>query len=403
MAIFSMNDQRLVDALLAAVKRGVSVQVVVNNHNLTNSIPRLDPSPSFQELHRKLTGTRYRTGMDSERVSFARICRASCRGTGGNVHYKLFMFDMVGPGTYDPTTGNPTTTGGTRWVTMMGSPNLTTKAAYGQWNHMDTYADKTTYDYYNRWWLQMKADKPLAHPYEFKTTGAVTSWTFPKPGTTASTDPLQARLNKIRCTGATGGTGINGRTKIRIGAYTFYDARGRWIAKRVRSLWNSGCNIAIEYSIMGDSVKKILYSPAGRGRIPMRQVVTFTRSGVINDYDHAKWIAVSGNYAGDSSTRVVWTGTTNISDLGFRSDDTQQEWFSAARTNAYFRDFSALWTNKHAHVPSPTSRLGARIGSPGLRFGEGRLRPTSSRTETCMTKGPELVLRALRRTTWWGA
>src|SRR4029077_10525683 len=47
MAVFSLNDNSLVDALIAAVKRGVSVQVVANNHNLTNSIPSLPPSPSF--------------------------------------------------------------------------------------------------------------------------------------------------------------------------------------------------------------------------------------------------------------------------------------------------------------------------------------------------------------------
>ena len=44
----------------------------------------------------------------------------------------------------------PAGTGATcrQWVTMMGSPNLTTKAAFGQWNHLDTYADKATYDLY---------------------------------------------------------------------------------------------------------------------------------------------------------------------------------------------------------------------------------------------------------------
>lgn len=372
LAIFSLNDQITTDALLAAVARGVSVQIVVDNHNLYNTIPDLPPSPSFIQLRNTLGNRTTRPGIDPERLSFAKICHSSCRGTGGNVHYKLFLFDMAGPGTYDPATGTPTTTGGTRWITMMGSPNLTLRASHGQWNHLDTYSNsKATYDYYDSWFQQMKADTPVAHPYLYRKTGAVMSWTFPKPGTTATTDPLMGRLNKIRCTGATGGTGINGRTKIRIGAYTFFDNRGRWMAKKVRSLWNAGCNISIEYSIMGDTVKRILYSPAGRGRIPMRQVVTFTKQGVIDVYDHAKYIAVSGNYAGHPATRVVWTGTTNISDLGFRSDDTQQEWFSTSRVNAYFRDFSALWTDRNAHVPSPTSRLGVRIGSPQLRLGQG--------------------------------
>jgi hypothetical protein len=35
-------------------------------------------------------------------------------------------------------------------------------------------------------------------------------------------------------------------------------------------------------------------------------------------------------------------------------------------------DFFQLWRSRNAHVPSPTSRLNARIGSPQLTLGEGR-------------------------------
>ena len=77
-------------------------------------------------------------------------------------------------------------------------------------------------------------------------TGAAHTSTVPKPGTTAGTDPLTQGPNGIKCTGANGGTGVHGRTRIRIGAYTFFDNRGRYIAKKVRSLWNAGCEIAID-------------------------------------------------------------------------------------------------------------------------------------------------------------
>lgn len=371
LAEFSLNDDRLTDALIRARNRGVSVQVVANNHNLLPTIKALPPSKSFKRLRAVLGHRRYVTGMDPERVSFARICSLSCRGHGGNVHYKMFLFSSAGLGSYDPVTGQEIA-GGRHWITMMGSPNLTTKAAYGQWNHLDTYANQDTYNGYMRWFKQMRADKPLAHPYERINTGGITSWTFPKPGTTAATDPWMQGLNGIRCKGANGGTGVHGRTRIRIGAYTFYDNRGRWMSKKVRSLWNAGCDIAIEYAIMGDTVKRTLYSPSGRGRIPMRQVVTFTKKGAINSYDHAKYITVSGVYGSDHSAYITWTGTTNISDLGFRSDDTQQVWRTKGRYDAYSRDFYQLWRQKHAHVPSPTSKLNKRIGSPGLRLGQGR-------------------------------
>ncbi|MGI9156007.1 MAG: phospholipase D-like domain-containing protein [Marmoricola sp.] len=370
LAEFSLNDDTLADALVAAWKRGVVVQVVVNNHNLTNSIKTLPPSPSFVRLYKTLGHVRYHKNMSSDRVSFARICHASCRGHGGDVHYKMFLFSSAGR--FNPRTGAEVPGKVKHWVTMMGSPNLTTKAAYGQWNHLDTYSNKATYDYYMSWFRQMKADKALKHPFEQKTTGSVHSWTFPKPGTTASTDPWMQGLNGIHCTKATGGTGLHGRTRIRIGAYTFYDDRGRWMAKKVRSLWNAGCDVAIEYSIMGDTVKKILYSPSGRGRIPMRQVVTFLPDGTINAYDHAKFITISGHYGSDHSAHITWTGTTNISDLGFSSDDSQQVWRSAARYNSYVKDFYTLWREPQAHVPSPTSRVGVRFGTKNATLGKGR-------------------------------
>ncbi|MEP6816716.1 MAG: hypothetical protein ABI873_14315, partial [Marmoricola sp.] len=116
LAEFSLNDDRLVNALIADVHRGVSVQVVVNNHNLTGSLaPTLGKSPSFIRLRKVIGNTRYRPGMNRERVSFARICNRSCRGTGGNVHYKLFLFSSAGPGSFDPATGTELPTG-RHWI-----------------------------------------------------------------------------------------------------------------------------------------------------------------------------------------------------------------------------------------------------------------------------------------------
>ncbi len=370
LAEFGLNDNQIVDALIAARKRGVVVQVVANNHNLTNSIANLPPSPSFVRLYNTLGHSTRHARMAADRVSFAKICHSSCRGNGGNVHYKLFLFSSAGE--FNPRTGAEVPGKVKHWVTMMGSPNLTTKAAYGQWNHLDTYSNKATYDYYMSWFRQMRADTPLKHPFEQATTGSVHSWTFPKPGTTASNDPLMQGLNGIHCKGATGGTGIQGRTKVRVGAYVFFDSRGRWVAQKLRSLWNAGCDVAIEYSIMGDAVKQILYSPSGRGRIPMRQVVTFFNDGTINAYDHAKYITVSGHYGSNHTAYITWTGTTNISNLGFSSDDTQQVWRSKARFLSYSRDFYTVWREPQALVPSPTSRLGARVGSPGLVLGKGK-------------------------------
>ncbi len=380
LAVFSLNDSNLADALIAAVKRGVSVQIVANNHNITNSIPGLPPSPSFRRLRDVLGYQRTEPGVEPERVSFARTCSRSCRGTGGYVHYKMFLFSSLGKDSYDPATGVarescPPNTEATcrQWVTMMGSPNLTTQAAYGQWNHLDTFANKDTYDLYQRWWHQMKADTPRAHPYERESAGAVHQLDVPQAwhdGVQRSADGRPPRNSLHGCRQRLRASTVAPRSGSAPTPSSATAVTGS--PRRFAPSGTHGCNVSIEYSIMVDRIKKRLYSPSGRGRIPMRQVVTFGPRGKIDAYDHAKWIAISGNWGGDSSSKIVWTGTTNISDVGFRTDDTGQVWRSASRVNAYMDDFSRLWRSRQAHVPSPTSRLNARIGSPQLTLGQGR-------------------------------
>lgn len=360
-AAFSVNDGTTTNALIAARNRGVSVQVIVNMHNLIGTRKHAS-SPSFIHLRHVLGASRTRTGIDPERVSFAKVCTASCRGTGGNVHYKMFLFSSAGgvTGKNKP------------YITMNGSPNLTMLAARGQWNHLDTYSDKKTYDTYTKMFNEMRLDRRQRSPFRDYTTDSVRTWFFPRPGTSASGDPLMRGLNQIKCKGVAKGYGRNGRTFIRIGAYAWYENRGRWLSKKVRSLWNAGCDIAVEYAIMGNTVKKTLYNPSGRGRIPMRQVATFKRGGAFTSYDHAKYVTVSGHYGSDSSAYVTWTGTTNFSDLGFRSDDSTQVWRLKRVFQAYYRDFYTTYRERNAHVPSPTSRLPGSIGGRKITLGQGR-------------------------------
>jgi hypothetical protein len=369
LAEYSLNDSTTAQALYAAHLRGVSVQIVGNIHNVTGNKVG-PPSQSFLWLRSKLGASITRSGIDPERVSFTKVCHYSCRGTGGNVHYKMFLFSSAGK--FDAT-GAEVPGQVAHNITMMGSPNLTIMASDHQWNHLQTYSgNKETYDTYWRMFQQMRADKPISGPYRDFTSITPRTWFFPRPGTTATSDPLMKGLNQIRCKGVAKGYGRNGRTFIRIGAYAWYENRGRWLAKKVRSLWNAGCDIAVEYAIMGNTVKKTLYSPSGRGRIPMRQVATFKRNGDFTSYDHAKYVTVSGNYGGDSGTYVTWAGTTNFSDLGFRADDSTQVWRTAAAFSAYSADFYRTYRERFAHVPSPTSRLPGSIGDRNITLGQGR-------------------------------
>ena len=266
-AMYSINDDELVDDLIAASKRGVSVQVIVNSHNV-HPTPGHGSSPSFIRLRNAL-GTDRGYSKDPIRESWADYCVHSCRGTGGDVHYKLILADKVRKTNHDLA----------QFVTMMGSANLTILAARGQWNHFNTYIDGVTghptWSAYYDQFKEMAKDRPANPQYKLydlryfhhrtddPTSYGVPTWFFPKPGHhTASSDPSFTVLRDVICTGSVDKRfNNNGRTIIRIGAYAWYQERGLWMAKRIRQLWDAGCDVSIETAVMGNTVKNILYSP----------------------------------------------------------------------------------------------------------------------------------------------
>jgi hypothetical protein len=163
---------------------------------------------------------------------------------------------------------------------------------------------------------------------------------------------MMSVLRGVKCTGA---ATANGRTTIRIAMYAWYQQRGRWLSKRVRQLWDQGCDIRVVYGIMGNTVKDTLYSPRGRGRIPMRQILLTNKAEDPIYYIHDKWVAIHGNIAGNPGATTVLQGSFNFSDLGFRSDENFEQQWGLGLYRAYRRDFSILWQEPQARAPSPTS------------------------------------------------
>ncbi len=394
LATFSYYDARLSRALIRAHKRGVSVQLLVNRDG-----KRLDRP--YAKLQGVLGDRRKpRKGMTASEVSFARSCLRSCRGPGGNLHSKIFLFSQVGH---------------TKWVSLVGSANLTTKAATGQWNHLDTLIGKATYVRLGMLFNQMKADRVAEHPiWKFRTDDAV-FWAFPHPLADPSRDPMVRVLRRISCQ-ATPHTGIPVRTKpapkkpapkkkapkkkaqptkqapkpitrrtmIRIGMYAWFDDRGNYLAREVRRKWNEGCSVKVVYSVLNATVKKVLYNPSGRGRIPMRRVVRKDRAtGDVVDYNHSKYVAVSGTYR-HVGRQFVWSGSMNFTGLGVHSDDLVLRLHGRRVVAAYFHNFRRVWHSPKARRPIPPrahgtlSRLAPVPGATNLRQGAGAAPETAT-------------------------
>ena len=97
-----------------------------------------------------------------------------------------------------------------------------------------------------------------------------------------------------------------------------------WIAKKLRSLWNSGCDIQIIYSVSSRPVMSILRNGSGRGAIPVRQSVITNGKREIVKYNHSKWMTITGRFGGSTGTYVTMSGSANWSLFAFPGDEQVQ-------------------------------------------------------------------------------
>ncbi len=179
-------------------------------------------------------------------------------------------------------------------------------------------------------------------------------------------------LNQTRCTGSTAGS--NGRTKIRVINYAIYDSRGVWLAKKLRSLWNAGCDVSIIYSLSTRPVLAILRNGSGRGPVPMRQSVITNGKREIVKYNHSKWMTIAGNWGGSTATYLTYAGSTNWSNAAFGNDEQIQLINAYGTTRAHMLNFNRTWAQRSSHAPGYGVRpREARLLPPGntIPFGKG--------------------------------
>ncbi len=330
-ATWSFDDWAVARALVAAHRRGASVQVIAAKG-------RNNDHPAWRWLRKKLGKRLYRPGSSrtAPMHSFARVCGGSCRGPGGTPHSKYMLFDNVGAGH-------------ARHVTVQTSMNLTAMAFYGQWNQAQVMHSKRVYDDFHTIFRESSLARRLANPYHAKAFGPVTNYFFPRPWAWPSQDPVMQNLNAVACTGATaGGTG---RTTIRVIQYAIYGSRGVWIAKKLRALWEAGCDVAIIYSVSSRPVLKVLRSKSGRGAIPMRQSVERDRWGNIVKYNHSKWMTIVGHWARSPASYVSLSGSANWANMAFAGDEQMQRVQSRPEALKYLGAFAKTWQQESSNRP----------------------------------------------------
>jgi hypothetical protein len=333
-ATWSFGDMGIAKALLAARNRGVSVQVMAAaDINKTH--------PELRWLRKRLGSAYYTRGVagSQERRSFVRTCPGSCRGRGGTPHAKFFLFDNVG-------------SAHARNIVIQTSMNLTSFAWHGQWNQAEIFSNAQVYAAFMAIYREMRPSTYNSSPYRVYQTGPITNIFFPHPGSGPSTDPVMQMLNQVQCTGATGAGNPGGRTKIRIIQYAIYQSRGEWIAKKLRSLWNAGCDIQIIYSVTTRPVLSILRNHSGRGAIPMKESVIKNGEGQIVKYNHSKWISIAGHIGTSTNAYRTMSGSANWANLALTSDEQMQIVDGYFNARPFMNNFVATWRQRTSGPPT---------------------------------------------------
>jgi phosphatidylserine/phosphatidylglycerophosphate/cardiolipin synthase-like enzyme len=317
---WNIMSRSVVTTLLNAQKRGVRIRALMDHSNLADI-----PNPYFKRLRRGFVAQNQ--NLRRENWSYARTCKRSCRGRGGQAHGKFYLFSH---------------TGTARNVFMEGSANLTAASATNQWNDLFTFVgDIPLYSFAGSVFDQMWRDRPVRAAFVKKKTANGTLYFSPYRGPNFNGDPIQRLLDNVRCKGALN-VG-NRRTIIRVAPDVIRNERGLRAARRLKQLWNQGCDVKIAYTILGRDSHDVLRCSSGRGPVPLRHLVQdFNGDRQFDNYFHLKAISINGVVGRNRRAHVLMNGSSNLSGMASASDENIMIMRKPGATLAYQR-FITHW------------------------------------------------------------
>jgi phosphatidylserine/phosphatidylglycerophosphate/cardiolipin synthase-like enzyme len=339
-AVYSFDREGVADALIAAHKRGVQIQMLLNDHQDTHAMKRV----------------RAVLGSNRFAKNFIYKCKSGCRTFADqyrNLHSKFYTFTRAGK---------------SEDVLITGSVNLTRNAVYHQWN--DGYFMSGNEALFSQF---VGVFKDMKHDYNTKqppirfcgtpvgqtcddSVDKYTTWIFPK--TSKPTDDVVLdMLHKIQCL-TPDGAGGQVRTKLALSMHTMRGARGNYLASAIRQKWAEGCDFRVSYGLIGFKTKQILGASTARGRIPLRSTGLdyhpdddFDLNGdgeddvILDFYTHQKYFVIQGTYNGVPNTNMVLTGSSNWASLGTAEDEVFFTIQGASNARRYLANFNSFWNS----------------------------------------------------------
>ncbi len=361
-----------VNALIAACRRGISVRVIldgdINNRNSRRLIRTLngdnvrdrdrdgkpDKKPTRRPCNRPLkkknamvhgkagespapmtrrqllrsvkkpTKAAVTWGKDR---SYVKKCRGACRGKGGNMHSKFYVFSR---------------TGTARHVVMVSSSNLNRGGARLGWNDLFTMRGRrVSYRGYLNIHRDMTDDRRAGARKVQVRDGRFVSRFFPMRNAGKAADPTLRDLKRIRCRSDLG------RTRVHVSMFYWKGKRGNYLTGRLLHLARRGCKVSVIYGAPSLQMAARLRGAAERRLINLWDSRWDRNQDGFNEVrTHAKYVLVRGTYGKDRSARVVLTGSANwVAGSLKRSDEVT---LNVTGPRAY-RDYRRHWTRVRKH------------------------------------------------------
>ena len=333
MAMYLFDIKSVANNLIAAHKRGVSVQIVIDG----------------EETNKWIRKVKRALGKNKSKRSFVATCAHSCMSKAQAViHAKYYTFSVAGQRKY---------------VTMLSSANPYTGNTSLSWNNNHTIVgDKIIYDSLNRYFKDMIKDKSNRKYFRSTTSGKYTIWLYPQTPKRANDIVWINALNQVKCTTSRGYGTRDGRTLIRLANWGWSSPRID-VAKKLVQLKAKGCNVQvmINRGRITKPVMKTLLTKTKRGKIPVYDAWRDSNNdGFASLYVHHKMMTIDGRM-GNRNVKITWTGSQNFTGPGtYTNTDIVLRILDPRVTVAYEKNFAYIrgkYTKRVRHMPWSVGRV----------------------------------------------
>jgi len=276
--------------------------------------------------------------------SYVKRCIGSCRGGGGNMHSKFFVFSR---------------TGKARHVVMLSSSNLNRGGATLGWNDGFVMNNRPKlYDEFVTMHRKMTNDRRAGVNKVQVKDGPFLVRFFPMRNASKRNDPTLHDLNKIGCRSDLG------RTQINVSMFYWKGRRGNYLATKLLDLARRGCKVSVIYGAPSLQMASRLRAAAARHAIRLYDSRWDHNQDGFNEVrTHAKYVLVKGKFGRDRDAWMVLTGSQNwVAGSLSRSDEVTLNINNRAAYNSYARNWNDVRRHSRRLPYSGWDRLG-RHGS----------------------------------------